>query len=82
MYGSLKLRLQTNYEKSPLLGTHNGVAYYLLFNGILGDKKPDGGNVLTQKVFNSLPQFSGKKVIYGEATRMNAQKLKDNNIVF
>lgn len=72
----------TNYEKSPLLGIHNGVAYYLLFNGILGDKKPDGGNVLTQKVFNSLPQFSGKKVIYGEATRMNAEKLKDNNIVF
>lgn len=72
----------TNYEKSPLLGIHNGVAYYLLFNGILGDKKPDGGNVLTQKVFNSLPQFSGKKVIYGEATRMNAQKLKDNNIIF
>ena len=72
----------SNYEKSPLLGIHNGVAYYLLFNGILGDKKPDGGNVLTQKVFNSLPQFSSKKVIYGEATRMNAQKLKDNNIVF
>lgn len=72
----------SNYEKSPLLGIHNGVAYYLLFNGILGDKKPDGGNVLTQKVFNSLPQFSGKKVIYGEATRMNVQKLKDNNIVF
>lgn len=72
----------SNYEKSPLLGIHNGVAYYLLFNGILGDKKSDGGNVLTQKVFNSLPQFNGKKVIYGEATRMNAQKLKDNNIVF
>lgn len=72
----------SNFEKSPLLGIHNGVAYYLLFNGILGDKKPDGGNVLTQKVFDSLPQFNGKKVIYGEATRMNAQKLKDNNIVF
>lgn len=72
----------TNYEKSPLLGTYNGVAYYLLFNGILGDKKPDGGNVLTQKVFNSLPQFNGKKVIYGEATRMNAEKLKANNILF
>ena len=72
----------SDYEKSPLLGIYNGVAYYLLFNGILGDKKPDGGNVLTQKVFNSLPQFSGKKVIYGEATRMNVQKLKDNNIVF
>lgn len=71
-----------NYEKSPLLGIHNGVAYYLLFNGILGDKKPDGGNVLTQKVLDSLPVYEGKKIIYGEATRMNTEKLKTNNIVF
>ena len=72
----------SNFEKSPLLGIHNGIAYYLLFNGILGDKKPDGGNVLTQKVLDTLPSFEGKKVIYGEATRMNAEKLKANNIVF
>lgn len=71
-----------NYEKSPLLGIHNDIAYYLLFNGILGDKKPDGGNVLTQKVLDSLPVYEGKKVIYGEATRMNAEKLKSINIVF
>lgn len=68
--------------KSPLLGIHNDTAYYLLYNGILGDKKPDGGNVLTQKVFDTLPPFEGKKVIYGEATRMNAEKLKHYNIVF
>ena len=72
----------TNYEKSPLLGIHNGIAYYLLFNGILGDKKPDGGNVLTQKVLDSLPKFDGKKIIYGEASRMSLDKLKANNIVF
>ena len=24
----------------PLLGVHEGTAYYLLFNGILGDKRP------------------------------------------
>ncbi len=72
----------SNFEKSPLLGIHNGIAYYLLFNGILGDKKPDGGNVLTQKVLDTLPTFDCKKVIYGEATRMNAEKLKANNIVF
>lgn len=72
----------TNDEKSPLLGIYNGIAYYLLFNGILGDKKPDGGNVLTQKVLDSLHVYEGKKVVYGEATRMNAEKLKTNNIVF
>jgi len=29
---------------SPLLGVHNGKAVYLLFNGILGDRSPGGGN--------------------------------------
>src|SRR3546814_4640442 len=31
-----------------LLGIHDGRAYALLYNGILGDKRPDGGNVLTR----------------------------------
>ena len=71
-----------NFEKSPLLGVYNGTAYYLLYNGILGDKKPDGGNVLTQKIFDTLPKFNGKKVIYGEASRMNEDKRILNNITF
>ena len=71
-----------DFEKSPLLGVYNGTAYYLLYNGILGDKKPDGGNVLTQKVLDTLTKFDGKKVIYGEATRMNEEKRKINNITF
>lgn len=29
--------------KSPLLGIHEETAYYLLYNGILGDKRPNGG---------------------------------------
>ena len=28
--------------KSPLLGVHSGRAVYLLFNGVMGDKRPDG----------------------------------------
>ena len=71
-----------DFEKNPLLGIYNGTAYYLLYNGILGDKKPNGGNVLTQKIFDTLPKFDGKKVIYGEATRMNEDKRKLNNITF
>lgn len=72
----------TETANSPNLGEHNNVQYYLLYNGILGDKKPDGGNVLTQKVFDILPQYDGKKVIYGEATTMSTEKLKQNNIIF
>lgn len=68
--------------KNPLLGVHNGTAYYLLYNGILGDKRPDGGNVLTSKVLAELSKHDGPKVIYGEACRLGEARLKALNIVF
>ena len=40
----------TGKANSPLLGVHEGVAVYLLYNGILKDKSADGGNVLTAPV--------------------------------
>jgi adenine-specific DNA-methyltransferase len=72
----------TDFEKSPFLGVHNGTAYYLLFNGILGDRKPQGGNVLTQAVFDNLPPHKGQKVIYGEMSRFQKARLDAENIVF
>jgi adenine-specific DNA-methyltransferase len=68
--------------RSPLLGRHNGTAYYLLYNGTLGDKRPDGGNVLTAKSLAALPAHDGQKVIYGEACRISATRLKELSIVF
>lgn len=68
--------------RSPLLGKHDGTAFYLLYNGILGDKRPDGGNVLTAKVLAALPSHDGQKVIYGEACRISAARLKDLGIIF
>lgn len=71
-----------NRKKSPLLGVHDGVAYYLLYNGILGDKTVNGGNVLTMPTLKSLPAHNGPKVIYGETSRLSPDKLKAMNIVF
>jgi adenine-specific DNA-methyltransferase len=68
--------------RSAFLGRQNGTAYYLLYNGILGDKRPDGGNVLTAKSLAALPAHDGQKVIYGEACRIGAARLKDLSIVF
>jgi adenine-specific DNA-methyltransferase len=68
--------------RSPLLGVHNSVAYYLLYNGILSDKRTDGGNVLTAKVLAELPRHHGQKIIYGEACRIRTSRLKDLGIVF
>jgi adenine-specific DNA-methyltransferase len=66
----------------PLLGTFEGRAVYLLFNGILGDKKPNGGNVLTGAVLESLPKHDGPKVIYGEACRLGGARLRAANVTF
>jgi adenine-specific DNA-methyltransferase len=67
--------------KTPLLGVHNGRAVYLLFNGILGDRRP-GGNVLTHAVAQSLSVHDGPKVVYGDACRLSAASLKQYSITF
>jgi adenine-specific DNA-methyltransferase len=69
----------------PLLGIEDGVAYYLLYNGILGDRRPAGGNVLTHAVLDAIKELfphDGPKVIYGETTRLGASRLAAENIVF
>lgn len=71
-----------NAEKTPLLGVYNGTAYYLLFNGILGDQNPEGGNVLTQKLLRILPAFAGPKVIYGEVSLLDEARLRAEGITF
>ena len=72
----------TGAADSPLLGIHDGTAYYLLYNGILGDKRPNGGNVLTAKTLAVLPPFDGPKVIFGAGCRMSAERLENERIKF
>jgi len=72
-------------NKVPLLGEHEGRAIYLLFNGILGDKRPQSGNVLTQEVLAAIRQicpFDGEKIIYGEACRLGEKRLAAEGITF
>ncbi len=65
---------------TPLLGVCLGVAVYLLFNGILGDKTSNGGNVLTRKVLAALPPFPGPKVIYCAGCLIGSERLAEENI--
>ncbi len=67
---------------SPFLGVHEGRGLYLLYNGILGDKRPRGGNVLTPAVLSSLPKHDGPRVIYAEATTCSPVTLARMNIAF
>lgn len=70
---------------SPLLGMHDGTVYYLLYNGILGDRRPQGGNVLTSRVLAELPgiaDHAGPVTIYGESCRLGPSRLAEHNITF
>ena len=70
---------------SPLLGLHDGTAYYLLFNGILGDKRPAGGNVLTHQVLQAIKEVfphDGPRIVYGEVSRIGASRLAAEGITF
>lgn len=74
-------------EKSTYLGIHDNVSYALLYNGILRDKRVDGGNVLTNKTLNVIledmqHQPYEKLVIYGESSRISQARLKSLNIEF
>lgn len=75
----------TGIEPTPLLGIHEGTAYYLLYNGILGDRRPQGGNVLTGPVLATLDELAphaGPRVIYGESCRLSPARLKAHGITF
>lgn len=70
---------------TPLLGVHEGRAIYLLFNGILGDRRPAAGNVLTSAVLAAMRQgfwHDGPKTVYGEACLLGDARLAEAGITF
>ena len=67
--------------KSPLIGECRGVGIYLLFNGMLGDKSANGGNVLTRSVLAQLPKFDGQKVIYCAGCLLGKDRLQAERII-
>lgn len=77
---------QTGKFTSPLLGVHDGIAYVLLYNGILADRRPESGNVLTTAIWTDvrklLPRERRGTVVYGEASRFSAARLKDLKVTF
>jgi adenine-specific DNA-methyltransferase len=67
---------------APLLGVHNDVAFYLLYNGVLGDKRAQSGNALTARILADLPPHDGPKVIYGERTLLSPARMAELQITF
>ena len=76
----------TAHAGTPLLGVHEGTAYALLYNGILGDRRPAGGNVLTGAVLDALkallPDHAGQWVVFGESCRLSPRRLAAAEVRF
>jgi adenine-specific DNA-methyltransferase len=78
------------HHDSPLLGIHDGRAHALLYNGILGDKRPGGGNVLTRATLALIREdisrlaldFDGPLTVYGEQSRLTPATLDRERITF
>ena len=81
--------------ETAFLGLQDGRAYALLYNGILGDKRPGSGNVLTRhtlhlirdEVARAHPGFAKNNptyplTIYGEQSRLTGPTLDHEGITF
>jgi adenine-specific DNA-methyltransferase len=73
--------------KGPLLGVRGDRAVALLYNGVLGDKRPAGGNVLTRQTLaiirEGLPSdFDGDLTVYGERSALTPATLARERITF
>jgi adenine-specific DNA-methyltransferase len=74
----------------PLLGVREGRAVALLYNGVLGDKRPAGGNVLTRSTLaiirgalnRAMPAFDGHLTVYGERSALSPSTLAAEHVDF
>lgn len=65
-----------------MIGVHDEIAVYLLYNGVLGDKTPQGGNALTRAVLDGLPPHDGPRVVYGTSCRVGLARLREEKVIF
>ena len=89
-FAETRTPLSPRVGEGPFLGVHQGTGYALLYNGILKDKRANGGNVLTHSVLRDcrvaarmrgLPD-AGRLVIYGSGCLLRRKALWAANAVF
>lgn len=76
---------RSRVPNTPLLGVHNGRAVCLLYNGILKDKSPQGGNALTHETLAHIKEACGecsRIVVFGTSQRIAAARLKREGVTF
>ena len=89
-FAETRTPLSLRAGEGPFLGVHKGTGYALLYNGILKDKRVNGGNVLIHSVLRDcratareqgLPD-EGHLVIYGNSCRLRKKALRAANAIF
>ena len=71
--------------RKALLGEDEGRAIYLLYNGIMGDKRKGGGNMLTSQTLAKLPKPSAtdmRRIVFAEGALLSPERLKREKIDF
>lgn len=70
--------------QAPLVTIRDDEALYVLFNGVMGDKRPEGGNILTWDLLEALPDLDQERTntIYADASLLDDAELRARGIVF
>ena len=77
-------------SSTPFLGAHKGAGYALLYNGILKDKRVNGGNILTRRTLAECREAAtargldsgGNLIVYGNGNRLSAIAMREAGAEF
>ena len=89
-FSETRIPLLRTRKATPFLGAHKGAGYALLYNGILKDKRVNGGNILTRRTLAECREAAtaggwsagGSLIIYGNGSRLSAKAMREAGAEF
>ena len=89
-FSEMRTPLPRTRKSTPFLGAHKGAGYALLYNGILKDKRVNGGNILTRRTLAECREAAmaggldsgGNLIIYGNGNRLGATAMREERAEF
>ena len=89
-FSETRTPLSPTRKSTPFLGAHKGAGYALLYNGILKDKRVNGGNILTRRTLAECREAAtaggwsagGSLIIYGNGNRLSAKAMREAGAEF
>ena len=89
-FSETRTPLPRTRKSTPFLGVHKGAGYALLYNGILKDKRVNGGNILVRRTLAECREAAmaggldsgGNLIIYGNGNRLGATAMREERAEF